>query len=78
MHYSFTAFLVACMRLHRLVGQSVGRFATWYVCSLNFWHFWNFFWSNRSCPNAPVISYMAPAYPHANEVAVYPASFTIY
>ena len=33
------------------------------------------FWPHCSCPNGLVTSNMAPAYPHATSVAVYPALF---
>ena len=42
--------------------------------TLLFWRLWGF-WLNRSCPNAPLTSIMAPAHPHATGVAVYLALF---
>ena len=39
-----------------------------------FWRLWGF-WLDRSCPNAPLTSNMAPAHLHATGVAVYPALF---
>ena len=49
------------------VGRSVGHTLLFFMIL--------FLWPHCSCPNSLVTSNMAPAYPHATSVAVYPALF---